>query len=276
MKINLLRKHNPPVIAYLDESSLQLSKFESGEFRIKKYNFDYNNINSSYKSGFNCSAKSRLIIILSDELLLYSQLKLPLNLSDREVTQLIYAQKSQRQSDSEIQTCYDFFQLQKQQGSAVFGLFEARKDKLDRVIEIFKNQGLVASLVIPQLVVIVNQIISNNSNKLENYHLVCKLNRNVFITEINNNRLVNVNQIHINQTQSGFAINTEIQVYLSEIEAEHIVVTGLDVTDFKSQNHDLKNQPLPIESIGSGQGLDYLSINWMREQYGLYQSIAMA
>ncbi len=276
MKTNLLRTQNPPLIAYLCETSLQLSVFLDGEFRLSKHKIDYNNLGNGDEMSFDITSRSKLVIILADELLLYSQQQLPSNLTDQEITELISVQKSQQRDDSRISTYYDYFRLRELDASVVFGLFEARKDKLNKIIALFEKIGVTVCLLVPQLIVIINRILFDKSDYSDTYYIVCNLNRTVFIIQINHHNVVNINQIHLNQNQPDSAIYTEIAAYLDEINTELVVLIGLDLAKCKKQIRYFENQSSIFESAYCDQNLDFLSISWMAQQYGLYKSITLA
>ncbi len=282
MKTNLFNKAAPPAILYICRDRLLLNLCQNGENHISlKSNYDdFENLPASLLNEITkvvtSGARLELVVIVAEDLLLYSQQTLPANMSGNEICEFLALQQSQRQADSGVQTYYDYFILKQSSDSVVLAMFEARKDTLTTLLREFENHGFVVALVIPQLLVIINRLLADGQIETESSHLICNLNRTVFIAELKNHKLAGLHQIHVDQTEFDTVIHSEINTYLNQIKTRHIITVGIEVNELHLHGKYHNNQSLRCESICADRDMQLQTINWMKEQYDLYQSVAMA
>jgi len=218
---------------------------------------------------------SKTLIIVSSELVLHSQLKLPINLSEEEVSELVSLALLQRGQNSQINTYYDYY-IKKLDDITLVNLFEARKDKLDSIISAFNNYGFSVSLIIPQELVILNQIIGSDDIEEKNYQIICHINRQIVIAKINDDELIELNQIHLSAVDAELSVVAELQVHLDQLQSQKVITLGLNLDQLKQYFFSSNFNFVAFQSLPTDNELTSITINWMREQYDLYQSVTLA
>ena len=282
MKTNQNSKRNIPAIAYLSEDQLILSVYFEGQFQLIRQKFAENcdfekqQLSNKLQSFLRKSKKARVSIILSNRLVLYSQLKLPINLSNQEIAELIGIQLSQRQQDSQIDTYYDYFVLHELEDSLMFGLFEARKDKLDTVIQVLSDQGFKIALIIPQALIVLNQIIQKNNKAVKKYQIISSVDDQVIVAQTENEKLIEIWQLDKNKNQTYDMIYPEILSQLNKSDCYEVISFGLNVEKFNQYLSSTDYKITNFVSLSTQSDMTLLIINWMREQYDRYKSVALA
>ena len=278
MKTNLKSKRNIPAVAYLSQDRFLLSVFIEDQFQlIRRSIAEYSDFDLSLEEKpFEVRKNTKLAIIVANQLVLYSQLKLPIKLSKFEISELISFQLSQRQQGSKISTYYDYFPLRELEDSALYGLFEARKDKLDAIIQALQKRGFDISLIIPQSLVVVNQIIQNNNLTAKRYQIVSRVNNQILVAKIDNEKLFGITQLNINQNQAEALAYPEVVTQLNEFDSNLVISVGLNAENLNQYLSDTGFMLTNFESLSSISDMAQITINWMREQYGHYKPVAMA
>ncbi len=273
MKTNLKSKRNPPTIVFLSECEVTLSLFYQGQFHVIQQNCSKN---MEFELPTELCKNLKVVIVLSNHLVLYSQLKLPLGLADEEVAELVALQLARRGQDSQLDTYYDYCLVRELDDNAIFSLFEARKDKLNSIIDALEDHGFKVSMIIPQGLVIINQIIRNNNLVDKNYQIICRLQRQILMAYIDKDELLEIHQIYLNPNQIELSIVAELKARQSETKFSHVISLGLDLFKLNEYADDVDINFVDFESLSTGNDLTSVTINWMREQYDIYQSITLA
>ena len=283
MKTNVKISRIPPAFAVITDDSFLLENYFKGKFYSVDSRTKISDSSSSLERKIAALNRSkitpcRLIIVLSAQLTLYSEQVFPSDLSAEQMGELLMLQLAKRTGSADITTYYDYFLLRKTDNSSVYGLLEARKDIIDSWIDGFKLIGLDTVAVISQPIILINQVIKHININTGAFQIVCVLSSRYFIAYIKNRQVEKiVERVMLTDSHSCQSLAKLILNHLLDdgiYQPDHSVII-LDAVDCGVVN-ELNENFTSFSDFNYELSLDENTINWLRAEYDMYQSIALA
>lgn len=283
MKTNVKIPRTYPAIAFFAADNFSLSYHYKGEELTVQSSTQLTGFKNSIEDRISVVLKQidcssgKLIIILSSEFTLYSEQIFPAGLSDTQIGELLILQLSKRTDSGEINTFYDYFLLKKTQASSTYGLIEARKDVVCTWMDIFKNYGFNSVALLPQPIVLINYILKNSDINVEKFKIVCLLSTRMIAASIQDNHVQKISETVI-QVDPGSANSVANQI-THQLDEEScgskVPVIILDTIESGICDGLADNFRI-FPGFHKEHVLGENTIKWLRADYDLYKSIALA
>lgn len=283
VKTNIKITRNPPALALITPDDVSLNYFYQGKELTLAGSEHSHGSETDLESNLSAAltqcrlSRSRLIMILSAQLTLFSEQQFPPGLSDAQIDDLFQLQLSNRTDTNEISTFYDYFLLKKSATSSTYGLIEARKDDVNRWMTIFKHHGHQPVAVVPQPIVLINHILKNLEPGSQSLQIVCLLSARIFIALVNQKQVEKISEYAISSDRfSGNSILGIVNRHLAgqSPKADHPTLV-----------FDAADCGIADEAAGELQvmrGFDKERVpgentfKWLRADDDFYQSVALA
>ena len=283
MKTNAKSRQKWPVFAYLHSTGLSLdissktqTKFiqktiagnQPFESLVVECMAEANQLNANLR----CAA-----IILSAELTLYWEQVFPVGLSDAELNELLHLQLQNRNHANTSDVCFDYFAIQHTQQESTYGLFEAKQDILQQVLDVFADNGWQTVLVVPQIIVLINQLIRTHVLTGQTHLLCVLLEKRVYIAHVVKQRVNAIDERVFSESELNIDL---IDTYLRDNQLvdpgdENTVVLVMNWhSTTPPQSAEVCFKLHPDNSAVACQ--PRTTISWLKQHYDLYKSATLA
>lgn len=283
MKTYVKTRRIPPAVAFITPENLTLNYYHKGV----EFSQDSTALPALADQGIEGKIKALLyrvdceacdlVIILSGQLTLFTELVFPGNLSDTQVGELVWLQLLKRTQSAEINTYYDYFLLRKTPDSSIYALIEARKDFLQSWMRIFRASGFRPVAAISQPIVLFNYITQNIDLDTRQFEIACLLPTRIYLGQIVNNKLQKMTEhvISADSCNPASLSNFIIDDLAMQADMPNYPIVILDtfncgVTDNIAGN--VRHFPGFVRENVLGEN----TIKWLRSENDMYQSVALA
>ena len=218
--------------------------------------------------------QSKLVIILASDLTLFSSQEFPSGLSEFEIQQLLELKHQSESNTTAMSTLYDFFVLQQRESHCLYGVFEARKMFLEKLMQQFEAQKLHSIGLIPQVIVVLNHIISKQDLNHKPCCLALLLSQRLYLIYFDK-QSIKMFQEHtiVDDSVLPQTIQTFTQECFGQNSTESITII------FSWNNASDLRELEALSPISFANEIDLngeLMINWFKQDYDFYKSAGLA
>ena len=283
MKTNVKISRKMPAAAFITPADFSLNYYHNGKELTVESSVQSAGFNDTIESKITVvlnqvdSSPCALVIILSADLTLYSEQVFPRDLSDVQIDELVMLQLLKRTDSGELNTFYDYFLLTKTQASSTYGLIEARKDVLQRWVNIFKKHGFNSVAIVSQPIVLINYILKNSDINVDRFKIICLLPTRIVIAHIRDYHVEKITEHVIpgDLPTANSLVSRIVNLIDEDDPGSNPPIILLDTVECSISNGLAENFRI-FPGFHKEQVLGENTIKWLRAEYDIYKSVALA